>query len=49
MQNQVKFKSVVQIQNDLIMESIHLVYRLCYLKDTAMARFIDDGVLANVN
>lgn len=49
LQNQVKFKEVVKIDNEEILESIHLVYRLTYLKDTAMARFIDDNVLANVN
>jgi len=45
----VKFKEVVNIQEESILESIHLVYRLFYLKDTAMARFIDDNVLATVN
>jgi protein phosphatase-4 regulatory subunit 3 len=45
----VKFKEVVKIEDEQILESIHLVYRLNYLKDTAMARFIDDSVLENVN
>jgi len=45
----VKFKEVVNIRDETIKDSIHLVYRLNYLKDTAMARFIDDNVLANVN
>lgn len=49
LQNQVKFKEVVKIQDEAVLESIHITYRLTYLKDTAMARFIDDQVLANVN
>jgi hypothetical protein len=40
---------VVEIKDEAILENIHLVYRLNYLKDTAMARFIDDNVLASVN
>jgi hypothetical protein len=32
----------VQINDESILESIHIVYRLIYLKDTAIARFIDD-------
>ena len=47
--NELKFKQVVKIEDDSILEAIHLVYRLVYLKDTAIARFIDDQVLANIN
>jgi len=39
----------VKIEDESILEAIHLVYRLTYLKDTAIARFIDDSVLANIN
>ena len=49
LQNKVKFKQVVNIEDDLIKDAIHLTYRLNYLKDTAMARFIDDSVLATIN
>jgi len=39
----------VKIEDEVILENIHMTYRLNYLKDTAMARFIDDQVLSNVN
>ena len=43
MNNKVKFREAVKIDNKpKILASIHLTYRLQYLKDTAMARFIDD-------
>ncbi|CDW88124.1 UNKNOWN [Stylonychia lemnae] len=47
--NELKFKQVVKIEDDQILDSIHLAYRLTYLKDTAIARFIDDQVLSNIN
>lgn len=49
MKNELKFKQVVKISDPQILEYIHLVYRLTYLKDTAIARFIDDQVLSNIN
>ena len=49
LQNKLKFKQVVKIEDEQILDSIHLVYRLNYLKDTAIARFIDDSLLANIN
>ena len=49
LQNELKFKQVVNIEDENILDSIHLVYRLTYLKDTAIARFIYDSVLANIN
>ena len=45
MKNEVKFKQIVKIENQDILNTIHFVYRLIYLKDTAIARFIDDSVL----
>lgn len=45
----VKFKQIVVIENEQILNTIHLVYRLTYLRDTAIARFIDDSVLQNLN
>lgn len=39
----------MNIEDDQIKDAIHLTYRLNYLKDTAMARFIDDSVLATIN
>lgn len=40
--NKVQFKQTVKIDDPVVIECIHLSYRLLYLKDTAMARFIDD-------
>jgi hypothetical protein len=39
----------VRIDDETILEAIHLSYRLTYLKDTAIARFVDDSVLATIN
>ena len=47
--NKVRFKTIVKINSEQILDSIHLVYRLNYLKDTAIARFVDDSVLSNIN
>lgn len=49
LKNQVKFKQVVTITDESILEAIHLNYRLSYLKDTAIARFIDDSVISSIN
>jgi hypothetical protein len=43
--NKVRFKKIVRIDSEEINNTIHLVYRLHYLKDTAIARFIEDSVL----
>lgn len=42
LENKVKFKEAVTINDPHIVSCIHLSYKLAYLKDTAMARFIDD-------
>lgn len=42
LENKVKFKEVVTIADPQIVSCIHLSYKLTFLKDTAMARFIDD-------
>jgi len=42
LQNKVKFKTAVTINDPHIVSCIHMSYKLSYLKDTAMARFIDD-------
>lgn len=42
LQNKVKFKTAVTINDPHIVACIHLSYKLSFLKDTAMARFIDD-------
>ena len=47
--DKVRFKTIVKINSEQILDSIHLVYRLNYLKDTAIARFVDDSVLSNIN
>ena len=49
LKKELKFKQVVQIEDEFILEEIHIVYRLTYLKDTAIARFIDDSVLSTIN
>ena len=38
----------MNITDENILDSIHLAYRLTYLKDTVLARSIDDSVLANI-
>jgi len=40
--HKVKYREEVTISDPAIVRCIHLSYRLQYLKDTAMARFIDD-------
>ena len=42
LESKVKFKEVVTIGDPQIVSCIHLSYKLTFLKDTAMARFIDD-------
>ena len=39
----VKYKQAVAINDPQVVYSIHLSYKLQYLKDTAMARFIDEN------
>jgi len=45
----VKFKKVIDIDDEAIVERIHMNYRLIYLKDTAMARFIEDTAVSTLN
>lgn len=42
LESKVKFKEVVTINDSHVIGCIHLSYKLAFLKDTAMARFIDD-------
>jgi len=42
LENRVRFKEAVTINDPQVLGYIHLSYKLQYLKDTAMARFIDD-------
>lgn len=42
LENKVRFKVAVTITDPHVVSCIHLSYKLTYLKDTAMARFIDD-------
>ena len=49
LQSKAKYKTLVKIESPQVLGQIHLVYRLNYLKDTAIARFIDDSVLQNIN
>ena len=41
--NTVQFKEAVVIDDPSVIQNIHLSYKLQYLKDTAMARFIDEA------
>ena len=43
LKSKVKFKQAVMIEDPQVIYSIHLSYKLQYLKDTAMARFIDEN------
>jgi len=45
----VKFREAVRISDAGVQNQIHLSYRLQYLKDTAMARFIDDPTSHMIN
>ena len=42
LETKVKFREAVTINDPTTLNAIHLTYRLQYLKDTAMARFIDE-------
>lgn len=44
-----KFKQVVVIEDPGILTKIRLNFRLTYLKDTALARCIEDHTLQQVN
>ncbi len=45
LKEEVKFKEVVNLDDESIVERIHFIYRLTYLKDTAIARFIEDSAI----
>lgn len=45
----VKFKDLNIIHNEEILDKIHVNYRLTYLRDTAMARFIEDSTISTLN
>lgn len=48
-QDQVKFKNVLEINDESILHKIHLNHRLVYLRDTAIGRFIEETTLKNIN
>jgi hypothetical protein len=45
----VKFKNILNIKNEELLEKIHLNHRLSYLRDTAIGRFIEDNPLRTIN
>ena len=45
----VKFKNPLKIENEEIIEKINLNNRLSYLRDTVLARFIDNNTLKAIN
>jgi len=45
----VKFKQVIDLGSEEVKDKIDMAYRLVYLKDTAMARFIDDQAVSIIN
>ena len=44
-----RFKNIFQIQDVSILEKIHSNYRLLYLRDTAISRFIEENTIKNIN
>jgi len=42
LEHKVSYREAVKINDAAVLHAIHLSYRLQYLKDTAMARFVDD-------
>lgn len=47
--NQGRFKEVVQIEDDNIRRRIHQTYRLQYMKDVVLARILDDPTFSVLN
>ena len=45
----VKFKNILNLNNQEILEKIHMNNRLSYLRDTAIGRFIEDNPLKIIN
>ena len=45
----VKFRQVIDLGSEEVKDKIDMAYRLVYLKDTAMARFIDDQAVSIIN
>ena len=45
----VKFKNPLKIEDEEILEKIHLNIRLQYLRDTVLARIIDNNTLKSIN
>ncbi len=47
--NQVNFRELIKIECIETLSKIHMLYRLHYLKDTAIARFIEDTSMNALN
>lgn len=47
--DQVSFNNLLEIDDQKILYKIHLNYRLNYLKDTAIGRFIEEVTLKHIN
>ena len=45
LKEKVKFKQIIKIEDESISNKIHVNFRLTYLKDTALARCIEDHTL----
>ena len=45
----VKFKNILNLNNEELLEKIHMNNRLSYLRDTAIGRFIEDNPLKIIN
>ena len=45
----VKFKNILNLNNKELLDKIHMNYRLNYLRDTAIGRFIEDNPLKTIN
>lgn len=46
---EVKFRQLIEIEDQVTLSKIHMLYRLHYLKDTAIARFIEDSSMNALN
>ena len=47
--DQVVFKNLLEIDNQQILNKIHMNHRLTYLRDTAIGRFIEENTIKNIN
>ncbi len=44
-----KFKNILNLEDPSLLNKIHLNYRLAYLRDTAIGRFIEEMTIKHIN